>query len=260
LCAAPIPNVANEPPAHCVFIDFTESYCRYAVRYWLTDLSRDAFTNSVVRERVFFALKRATIPLSIPAQTVFVTSDNQERRARKQTEETNRRIEALKKLEIFRALTDEEYLHLANHLRVAPFLQGETITRQGADAHWLYIIVTGKVEVTVSLNDGNPGRRVNILSDGDFFGEGGMMTGEKRAATVVALTDTECYRLDREAFSSIILNRKEIATDISKVMARRRAELDAVKEDLDEDAKKQRMHDQQGDILHRILHFFESES
>src|ERR1044071_7426070 len=37
LHAEPIANVAAEPAPNCVLMDFKESYCSYAVRYWLTD-------------------------------------------------------------------------------------------------------------------------------------------------------------------------------------------------------------------------------
>lgn len=41
LQAEPIPGVAEEPRAHGILFDFKESYCQYAVRYWLTDLAVD---------------------------------------------------------------------------------------------------------------------------------------------------------------------------------------------------------------------------
>jgi small-conductance mechanosensitive channel/CRP-like cAMP-binding protein len=256
LCAEPIPNVATDPKPNCVFLDFKESYGSYAVRYWLTDFAQDAPTDSVVRERIFFALKRANISLSIPAQSVFITEDDQSRRKRKQSEELDHRVSALKQVELFHTLTDEEFRQLADHLKVAPFLQGETITRQGAEAHWLYIIIKGAVEVRVTVDDSGLSSKVSNLTVGDFFGEGGMMTGEKRTATVIAVTDVECYRLGKESFTEIITHRREIAEDISHIMARRRVELEAIKEGLDEEAKEFRLNQRQGDILHRILRFF----
>ncbi len=83
-----------------------------------------------------------------------------------------------------------------------------------------------------------------------------MMTGEPRTATVIALSDVVCYRVDKEAFHDIMESRPEIAEDISKVLARRRVELDAVREDLNEEAKRARMRQHQGDLLHRIRNFF----
>ena len=82
------------------------------------------------------------------------------------------------------------------------------------------------------------------------------MTGEPRSATVIALSDVECYRVDKEAFHDIMQSRPEIAEDISEVLARRRVELDAAREDLNEEAKRARMRHHQGDLLNRIKHFF----
>lgn len=256
LRAEPIPNVATEPPPNCVFMDFKESYGNYAVRYWLTDLAQDDPTNSIVRSRIYFSLRRAGVPLSIPAHSVFITEEGEERRERKREAEVDQRVEALKHVELFQSLTDEEKQALALHLRVAPFARGEAITRQGAKAHWLYIITKGDAEVHVRVDGSNASERVAELHAGDFFGEMGMMTGERRTATVSALTDVECYRLDKESFDGILSRRPEIAEDISQILARRRSELDAVREGLNEEAKRARMRRHQGDLLVRIRRFF----
>jgi small-conductance mechanosensitive channel len=255
LRAEPIPNIAAEPPANCILMDFKESYCHYAVRYWLTDLAVDDPTNSVVRTRIYFALERLGINLSIPAQTLFVTADDQSRKQQKHAEEIEERVEALKHVELFCTLTEEERRALAPRLRPAPFARGEAMTRQGAEAHWLYVIAKGEAEVRLSINE-NLSERIAILHKGGFFGEMAMMTGEPRAATVIALTEVECYRLDKEAFDDILRRRPEIAEDLSNVMARRRVELDAAREDLNEEAKRARLRYHQSDLLERIRSFF----
>jgi small-conductance mechanosensitive channel len=122
LRAEPMPNVAVEPQPNCVLMDFKESYGSYAVRYWLTDLAQDDPTNSIVRSRIYFSLRRAGIPLSIPAHSVFITEEGEQRRERKREEEVERRVAALNHVELFQTLTDEEKRSLAPHLRVAPFV------------------------------------------------------------------------------------------------------------------------------------------
>lgn len=256
LRAEPIPNIANAPAPNCVLMDFKESFASYAVRYWLTDLAVDDPTNSIVRTRIYFALRRAGIPLSIPAQTLFVTADDLERRERKGVEEIADRVTTLRQIELFRTLTDDERQALAGRLRVAPFSRGEAMTRQDAEAHWLYVITKGDAEVRVSVDGSGVSDSVATLHAGDFFGEMGMMTGERRAATVMALSNVECYRLDKEGFHDILQRRPEIAEDISQVLARRRVELDAAREDLNEEAKRARMKYHQTDLLARIKRFF----
>jgi len=254
LNAEPIPRVAQTPAPHCLVIDFKESYSAFAVRYWLTDLSQTDPTDSLVRSRIYSALRRADIPLSIPARSLFVTEETEKRRERKLGLEVRKRVEALKRVELFHELTAEELRELATRLKVAPFVRGEVLTKQGAEAHWLYIIIKGTAEVHVTV-DGHT-ENVGSLSEGEFFGEMGMMTGERRTATVAALSDMVCYRLDKSALQDIISHRPEIAEDISHVLARRRVELEAVLEELNEESKRLRMGHTQSALLDRIREFF----
>jgi small-conductance mechanosensitive channel/CRP-like cAMP-binding protein len=254
LCAEAIPNVAQKPAPNCIVIDFKDSYSSYAVRYWLTDIALNDPTDSLVRSRIYSALRRADIRLSIPSQSVFVTEETEKRRERKQGEKVGQRVEALKRVELFSKLTTEERRELAARLKVAPFVRGEALTKQGAEAHWLYIIIEGKAEVQVAV-DGKS-EKVASIGEGDFFGEMGMMTGAPRSATVFAQTDMLCYRLDKDAFQEIISRRPEMAEDISHVLARRRVELEAVREELSEEAIRLRMHKTQTAVLDRIREFF----
>ncbi len=256
LRSEPIPNIARSPQPDCILLDFRESFGQYAVRYWLTDLAADEPTNSLVRTRVYFALRRGSIPFSIPAHSIFVTEDDASRRERKADKEIKDRVEAISGVELFASLTEAERRSLAARLKFAPFVIGEAMTRQGAEAHWLYLIARGQAEVRVSVDGGVTSERVATLTDGDFFGEMGLMTGEPRSATVLALTNIECYRLDKEAFKATLQRRPEIAHDISSILARRRVELEAAKGDLTAEARRARMRYHQGDLLRRIQSFF----
>jgi len=47
------------------------------------------------------------------------------------------------------------------------------------------------------------------------------MTGEARAATVVAKSDVECYIVEKDAFQQILEEKPELAGIISDILARR---------------------------------------
>ena len=255
LQAEPIPGVAEEPRAHCILFDFKESYCQYAVRYWLTDLAADDPTDSLIRTRLYFALKRHGISLSIPAQSVFVTEDNAVHKDLHLQKEVAHRLAALAGVELFHTLNEDERHVLAEGLHPAPFAKGEAMTRQGAEAHSLYIMTKGSAEVAISVADA-PRKVIATLQAVDFFGEMSLMTGDKRSATVVALEDVECYRLDKDAFHDILQKRPEIAEHISHVLARRRMQDEAAHEGLDAEARRLHMQHTQGDIFARISAFF----
>lgn len=259
LQGAPIEGVASEPKPHAICYDFArdtrDSFGYYAARYWLTDLARDDPTSSLVRERIYAALKRAQIPLAIPARAVFVSQDDTEHRDRKKTQEIESRIKALAAIDLFAHLSEDEQRVLALSAHFAPFSPHEVITRQGATAHWLYVLTKGRAAVRVHTDEGEE-RQVAILEAPSFFGEMAVMTGSAREATVIALGDVECLRVDRQDFQGILKNRPEIAKGISEVLATRRVELAAVREGLDSDAKTRRIESESSRILHAIRDFF----
>jgi CRP-like cAMP-binding protein len=99
------------------------------------------------------------------------------------------------------------------------------MTRQGAVAHWLYLIVSGSAEVSVETPAGKS--IVGALEAGAIFGEMGMLTGAPRSATVTARTDTICYRLDKAGFESVIRGRPDVAEAITRVLAARRRQTES---------------------------------
>jgi small-conductance mechanosensitive channel/CRP-like cAMP-binding protein len=258
LSMAPIEGVALDPPPSVICYDFAkdnrDSFAYYAVRYWLTDLANDDPTNSRIRTRIYTALERANLPLAKPAQTVFFAPAEQEAdRGRRHRE---RRMVALTSVEIFRALNDHEREALLDHLEFVPYTTGETITKQGAVAHWLYMVCAGKVEVRRRADGSALTKVVATIEAPGFFGEMGMLTGEPRRADVVAITDVDCFRLDKTGLESILKERPEIAAEISSVLAKRALELESISEGLDEEAKKARMAHLETHMLDRIQQFF----
>jgi CRP-like cAMP-binding protein len=255
LLSSNIEHMAANPAPNCVLVDLHESYGRYAVRYFLDFLESDDPTDSQVRTCIYFALRRADIPLSIPAHAIFVTEESTLRKEEKRARERETQIASLGRVELFSRMTDEERAALAAGLHYAPFTRGEVVTRQGAEAHWLYILIEGETSVRVST-EGGLEREVARVQAPSFFGEMSLMTGERRSATVVAVTDAECYRLDKSTFQQVLQRRPELAEHVASVLAKRRLELSVAKEGLDQEAAKRLLaHDEQ-DLLGRIRSFF----
>jgi small-conductance mechanosensitive channel len=260
LRAAPIERVATDPPPNVICYDFAkdtrDSFGYYAVRYWLTDLAVDDPTSSAVREHVYAALRRANIPLARPTQTVLFAPDDSHdlegRAARHRTE----RAKILAGVELFKPLTDAERVRLASHLVYAPFAKGEIITRQGAVAHWLYILVGGSAEIRSKGESDAKGRLVAKLEAPAVFGEMGLFTGAPRTADVIAVTDVECYRLDKAGFEQTIHDRPEIAAALAKTMAKRRIELGAAMDGVPVESRRGDELGESDRILGHIRDFF----
>lgn len=253
LRAQPIERVSSDPLPDCILMDLHESYGRYAVRYWLTDIAADDPTDSLVRTRIMFALRRAGIPLSIPAHAVFMTEESSQRKEDKERSERQRRVDALHRVELFAPLDDVEIEKLADALHPAPFTRGEVMTKQGAEAHWLYLIIEGEAGVRLAVNGEE--KEIARMGAGSFFGEMGLMTGEPRSATVVATTDVNCYRLDKTAFQELVQRRPEVAQPIAVMLAERRARRAEAEENLSAEARAKKLKDDSGALLHRMKSF-----
>lgn len=252
---ADISNVAKLPAPNCVLMEIDKGVARYALRYWLTDMAVDDPTDAAVRWHVYTSLERAGIPLAVELQNVHYVKENEKYEGVVHQRESQQRVKTLKHVELFAQMTDEELGSLAERLKYAQFAKGNIISRQGAVAHWLYIIINGEAEVYLETPDGER-RSVNILTKGNFFGEMGMMTGAPRSASVIANTDVECYRLDKEAFAGIMQARPGLAEEITHILVERRAQLDSVLHNLDEQTRRQEKSSQHNELLETVKRFF----
>ena len=121
-------------------------------------------------------------------------------------------------------------------------------------AHSLYIIIEGEVEVVVAVEARCASW--HTWASATFIGEMGMMTGEPRTSTVIALTDVKCYRLGPDCLRDILQRRPEVAEQISLTLARRRLELDGAREELSAAASRERLRLTQHTFLGRLRDVF----
>ena len=252
----PPPGVAAEPAPDCIIKDFQPGSVLYEARYWLTDFSAPGGVDARVRARVFYALSRAGIKLSVHGRTMVLAQAAEEVAEKSRKEEQERRLAALNGVYVFQVLTEKEKEILAGRLKSTPFASGEIMTRQGSVADWLYIIYQGAAEVRLYREGNMDYRAVKTLGPGDFLGEAGLLTGEPRSATAVAAGEVRCYRLDREGFAGGLASRPEIAESIAALLASRRIELTEAREIMAGAGAVKGLKTEQQDLLSKIRNFF----
>ena len=250
---AEIPNVAHAPPPSCVLMAFEPGSVRYALRYWLLDPRDDDATDSAVRVHLLATVQRNGWRIALPDQRVHLVEDSAAHREAVRQRELARRLTALEGIELFAALDEAERRKLAERLLPAPFARGDMVTRQGSTAHWLYIIVSGEAEVVWEAPEGER-RLLTRLQPGSIFGEMGLMTGAPRAASVVAASELECYRLDKADFEEVIRERPAIAEGMAQILAQRQRQNEAMRGEYLEAHKKPVVH--RAAILERMREFF----
>lgn len=248
---AAIAYVASSPAPECIVIDYREGWVEYAVRYWLTDARHDDTTDSVVRVHFYNALRRQSFSLAHPCLEIQTSNTAPEHDASLHAQELQRRTDALIRVKLFSILSAEEISRMALSLRPTPFVRNDVMTKQGAVAHWLYVLVQGEAEVWYQSDPAQSRILLAVLQPGEVFGERGLLTGEPRRATVIARTDALCYRIDKEMFEQILQNRPELADELARILSERDQELRALNL-----ASAPTMQAEQASLLINIRRFF----
>ncbi len=89
-----------------------------------------------------------------------------------------------------------ESTKLQNLATEETYRDGETIFKEGSSGDWIYVIISGSVEISKEV--GGEKRIIEILREGEIFGELGFIGGIKRTATAKAIGLTTLGIIDRE--------------------------------------------------------------
>jgi len=99
------------------------------------------------------------------------------------------------------------------------YAPGDTVFDEGDPSDQLYVIQSGEVELTRETSTGQ--RVVARLGAGDFFGELGVVLGERRTTRAVAVNATRLLALDRDTLESMCMAQPEIAIRMIRVLVSR---------------------------------------
>jgi uncharacterized membrane protein len=135
----------------------------------------------------------------------------------------------LSQIPLFSRLTDDERAALSRSMHRRSFAPNQTIFWIGDEGEDLFLVISGRVSVTVPSEQGEH-VAVATLGPGELFGEISLLDAGPRTATVRALTDTEVYTLSRKDFHLFIRLHPSAALEILSVMgARQRASTEALR-------------------------------
>ena len=105
------------------------------------------------------------------------------------------------------------------------FKKGSVIFKeQDKDGKKMYFIDSGRVKIVKKVGDSEA--TLTVLDSGDFFGELALITGNKRVASAIALTDCKLHTMDKETFELSLLNDKKFMRKILETLALRLEETD----------------------------------
>jgi CRP-like cAMP-binding protein len=199
-----------------------ESSVEYEIKYWLEDYAKYNDTDALVRQRVWYAFRRAGLNFAYPTRTVIM-----ERKPRlgEHDGDGGAIVERLAAVDIFAPLSAEETAMLAQAATNHVFAPGETVIRAGDPGESMFVVHNGRVSVQLSEN--GRARTVATLSEGAFFGEMALFTGEPRTANVVALEETEVLEIGHAAMKQVFDTNPDLVESLSHIIAERRQALAA---------------------------------
>lgn len=226
--ASHVDGVSSQIPAFARVAGFGDSSVLYEVKYHMYDYSQRDRIDADIRKAVWYALRRNAIPIPYPIRTHVRYTPPTPRDPSGAGEVATR----LAQVDILSPLSSAAHETIAAAARVHSFGKGETIISSGAAGSSMFVVHEGSVSVLVDENE------IARLGEGDFFGEMALLTGETRAADVVALTDVTAIEITKEALQPVLQEHPELAAAISAKITERRGNIDSLRMASKEDAQR----------------------
>jgi CRP-like cAMP-binding protein len=127
-------------------------------------------------------------------------------------------VDASQGRSVIASMTSSQLSAFAIFSEVRAFKAGHPIVVEGEEADGFYILLSGHLTATVD------GRMVGELSEGDVFGEMGLLEGGKRGATItVASADAEVLFMSTQNFQNLLEAVPSFSLGIRETAAQRRA-------------------------------------
>lgn len=116
--------------------------------------------------------------------------------------------------ELLGNLEDEYVEELSKYLQKLEFINGEFIFHEGDESNALFIIQSGKVEISKMDEDGQEYVPLVSLQEGNILGEVSFIRRTDRSANAIATDYTEVYKLPRDDFNAIVEQNPSLACKI----------------------------------------------
>ena len=218
-----VDGIVREPAPSVVLGDFNDSGVAYSVRFFISDFSRHDPIESAARQRIFYALRRASIDIPFPLTRFDLVGTAAGKLAglpEPKAVAASDLAARLGRTEVFRGVDPAVLAELGESTHPILYSPGEIIIRQGDPGTELYALERGQVELVISSDNGQP-VRVSALDAGAVFGEAAFLTGGRRAATIVALSECEVLAIPRSALHHLLEKNHALADRLAKVLTDR---------------------------------------
>ncbi len=218
------PGVLEHPAPTVTTQELAESGVNYWCRYSINRFEDRYTIDGAVRDRLWYAANRARMKIPYPTRESYTNEVNESVREKARARDIQRFRGALEHVDIFTELPEAKKDELAQRIEGHTYGAKERIIHQGDEGDELFIVERGEVAIRVDRQ----GEQVEVarLGPGAFFGEMSLMTGERRAASVEAVTESDLVVVGKPAFQRIFQDSPDLAERISETLALRQEELE----------------------------------
>ncbi len=111
--------------------------------------------------------------------------------------------ELIRKATIFQGLSDEQIARVQNHGEYRSAAEGDTIFAEGSAGQSLFVLLEGRVQISVKMSRDSEQAPVHTVIPGDVFGEFALVADHERSALARATQESRYFALKREAFREL---------------------------------------------------------
>jgi small-conductance mechanosensitive channel/CRP-like cAMP-binding protein len=210
------PDVLANPEPEVYTAQYKSTSIEYEVRYWLDNYGALTALRDRLMTNTWYGLRRAHITVATSPTDFYLHAEL----PRPPFEHADIGA-ALAGVPLLAPLAANELAALAAAARRLPFAAGEAIVREGEPGDTMYLIERGTVEI--SIGSGASARTLAGMSPGDYFGEMSLLAGDRRSATVTAVSDVVVLQIGRAAFEKILAADPALLEPITRIAAHRHA-------------------------------------
>ncbi|MGE5335775.1 MAG: Crp/Fnr family transcriptional regulator [Nitrososphaerota archaeon] len=128
--------------------------------------------------------------------------------------------DVLSQVPLFHDLTKHELETLSVNCREREYPTGAALLRQGETGIGLFIVTSGKVQITQQAPDGTT-RDLGTFERGAVLGEMSLLDDLPRTATATALEPTRALAIPVWDFRAVLREQPDIAIKLLAIMSRR---------------------------------------
>src|SRR6202041_3129911 len=127
--------------------------------------------------------------------------------------------ETLRAVPLFSLFDEDEICVLANEVEIKDFVPRQRIYKVGDNSGRAYVMVSGKVRVTI-FDEDHQEVVVDEPSHGEFFGFASMLEQTPHQTNAIALEQTRCLEVDRHDIAVLLERKPHAGMDMLTVLGR----------------------------------------